>query len=150
MSRESIRHLLLVLEDTPVLLGQADEIRVEVSATVARCGGEVRILLPADSGDGVRRQVPSLARAIVRAHQWVDRMVRGDALDQRSIAKEDGLDERYVGRILLLAFLAPDITEAILNGTQPAHLSLINVAGDISFVWDQQRQIFRTARDALS
>ena len=147
MSRESIRHLLLGLEDTPVLLEQADDIRLEVSANVARCGGEVRILLPADSGDGAGCQIPSLTRALVRAHEWVDRMLCGDALDQRSIAKENGLDERYVSRILPLAFLAPDITEAILNGTQSAHLSLISIPGNVSFDWDEQRN-FLHAVDA--
>ena len=138
MSRESIRHLLLGLGDTPVLSEQADDIRLEVSANVGRCGGEVRIFLPADSRDG--RQVPSLTRAVVRARQWVERMLRGDALDQRSIAKENGLDERYVSRILPLAFLAPDITEAILNGTQSAQLSLDDFPGNISHHWEEQRQ----------
>ena len=39
---------------------------------------------------------------------------------RHSIAQLTGIEERYAGRILNCAFLAPDIVEAILEGRQPA------------------------------
>jgi site-specific DNA recombinase len=80
-----------------------------------------------------------LIRAISRAHDWVDRILRSETLNQQSIAKETGLDERYISRIIRLVFLAPDFTEAILEGKQAAHLSLDACLGHIPDDWKQQR-----------
>ncbi len=92
---------------------------IETAAQLKRCGGEVRLVLPPDSPGVQPHAVPSLIRAISRAHDWVDRILRGETVNQRSIAKQTGLDERYISRIIPLAFLAPDLTEAILEGSRP-------------------------------
>lgn len=112
---------------------------IEATAQLKRYGGEVRLILPPDSPAAKPHSVPSLIRAISRAHDWVDRILRGEIINQRSIAKETGLDERYVSRIIPLAFLAPDLTEAILEGNQAAHLSLDTCLGNIAEDWSQQR-----------
>jgi len=39
------------------------------------------------------------------------------------IAAREGLAVRYVGRVIRLAFLAPDIVESIMEGRQPASLT---------------------------
>lgn len=54
------------------------------------------------------------------------------------------MDERYLSRVLRLAFLAPDITEAILDGYQPAELGLDKVLKGVPLTWADQRQLFRT------
>lgn len=118
-----------------------DVIKLEIPTSIARCGGEVRLLLPPNAAGGKHRPVPALARAVARAHHWVDSILRGDALHQREIARKAGLNERYVSRIISLAFLAPDLTEAILNGTLGPHLSLEDFPGDISIDWREQRAI---------
>jgi site-specific DNA recombinase len=116
-----------------------DLITIEAPAQLKRCGGEVRLVLPPDFPGAKSRAVPSLIRAISRAHDWVDRILRGEAVNQRSIAKETGLDERYISRVIPLAFLAPDLTEAILEGKQAAHLSLDACLGNIPDDWNLQR-----------
>ena len=40
------------------------------------------------------------------------------------IAKREGTTQRYIAHILKLAFLAPDIMEAIIRGRIPADLTL--------------------------
>ena len=40
------------------------------------------------------------------------------------IARAEKIDRRYVGSILLLTLLAPDIVEAIMDGRQPAELGV--------------------------
>jgi site-specific DNA recombinase len=105
--------------------GAADEdiISIEAATTLKRCGGEVHLILPADSSSTARVE-PPLVRAVARAHGWVDRIVRGEVRNQRVIAAETGLHKRYVGHVIRLAFLAPDLTEAILEGRQSPQLRL--------------------------
>jgi hypothetical protein len=39
--------------------------------------------------------------------------------------------------------LAPDIVDAILNGRQPAHLTLKSLMGPFPMGWERQREFFR-------
>jgi hypothetical protein len=50
------------------------------------------------------------------------------------------LNERYISRIIPLAFLAPDITEAILEGRQPTHMTLETLRDDTPADWALQRK----------
>ena len=49
------------------------------------------------------------------------------------------INESYVGRLLRLTLLAPDIVEAILNGRQPAGLQLDGLMRPFSVGWREQR-----------
>lgn len=51
-----------------------------------------------------------------------------------------GTDRSYVGRILKLAGLAPDIVEAIVTGYEPSGLSVAKLLKDLPVVWEKQRQ----------
>jgi site-specific DNA recombinase len=117
-----------------------DIVVLSTQATVTKCRGEVRLVLAPDAGQGSPRTIPSLIKAVARAREWVDRIARGEVPHQRAIAAETGLHRRYVGRIIQMAFLAPDITEAILEGRQPPHMTLETLMGDMPADWRGQRQ----------
>jgi len=55
------------------------------------------------------------------------------------IAKAERIDASFVGRILRLALLAPDIVEMILEGKQPAHFSLKDLMVQFPVDWHDQR-----------
>jgi site-specific DNA recombinase len=120
------------------LTASEDLIILKADAKLRRCGGEVRLLL-AEAGQNRARPVLSLVRAVARAHDWMDRILRGEIPNQRALAKATGFDERYISRIIPLAFLAPDIIEAVLDGKQDPNLSLEKCVGKIPFEWSQQR-----------
>jgi hypothetical protein len=42
----------------------------------------------------------------------------------RELAAAEGIDRAYVGRVLNLTLLAPNIVETILNGRQPKAMTL--------------------------
>jgi hypothetical protein len=50
-----------------------------------------------------------------------------------------GGDRTYVGRMLHLTSLAPDIIEAILRGDEPDGLSLEKLRKNLAVRWDEQR-----------
>jgi site-specific DNA recombinase len=105
-------------------------------------GLEVRLVVPPNSAEpSLSRQSQPLVKALARAHDWRDQLIAGEVSGPRSIAKQTGLDESYVRRILGLAFLAPDIVEIILNGRQPENLTLEKLRTKLPMSWVEQRRI---------
>jgi DNA invertase Pin-like site-specific DNA recombinase len=144
LSRAALREAMLGPQDVePLAEQEADDfITLEASAQLTRRGGEMRLQLSPDAPGSKPRPDTSLVRAVARAHDWVERILRGDTANQRSIAAETGHDERYISRILPLAFLAPDLMEDILEGKQLPYLSLDIFRGRIPIDWTQQRVTF--------
>jgi hypothetical protein len=66
----------------------------------------------------------ALVLAIARAHHWSRMLERGEAQSVNELAEQQGVDPSLIGRILRLATLAPDITQAILAGQEPYGLSI--------------------------
>ena len=58
-----------------------------------------------------------------------------------AIARHAGANVGDVSRSLQLAFLAPDLGEAILDGTQPVALTAerLQRTGELPLLWDEQR-----------
>jgi site-specific DNA recombinase len=87
----------------------------------------------------------TLAKALGRAHEWFARIVRGEANGIAAIARVERLDRAYVTRMLCLAFLAPEVTKAVLEGRQPTELTakqLVSSALKIPLLWsDQSKRI---------
>jgi len=50
-----------------------------------------------------------------------------------------GVDRTYVGRVLRLISLAPDIVEAILRGEEPEGISLSKAHRNLPVQWAKQR-----------
>ncbi len=68
-------------------------------------------------------------------------MLDGEVASIRALARELDLDHRHVTRALPLAFLAPDIVAAILEGHQPVHLTArkLERSDALPIRWDDQR-----------
>jgi hypothetical protein len=86
------------------------------------------------------KPVPALIKAITRVHQWPEKIVSGEFKGRHSIAQQTGIEERYAGRILNCAFLAPDIIEAILEGRQQADLTVQKLLRALPLDWTEQRK----------
>ena len=58
------------------------------------------------------------------------------------IAQREGVGERYVRRLTRLAFLVPDIVQAIVAGNQPPELTAEALAEriDLPLFWTAQEQ----------
>jgi hypothetical protein len=65
----------------------------------------------------------------------------GASLDE--LARQEGCSRPYVSSMIKLAYLAPTITQAILDGTQPTSLTLADLMKrDVPVNWTDQRRAF--------
>jgi hypothetical protein len=55
------------------------------------------------------------------------------------LAAGEQLDRGYLGKILMLTLLAPDIVEAILDGRQPVELGVHVLREGFPVEWGEQR-----------
>jgi len=122
----------------------ANGLCIKVPATLKRCGGASKLIIGDDDYfDGQRRPDPALVKVLVRAHGWFARLASDQAGGAADIAREEGLTRSYVTRVMRLAFLAPDITEAILAGQQPPDLTAKRLvrSSRLPLAWQEQRRL---------
>ena len=115
---------------------------ITVTASLIRCSGETRIAAPSDDWPNARRDAP-LIKLIVRAHQAREAFDDPGNNSIEAAASSMGLSAQYFCRLLRLAYLAPDITAAILDGRQPAHLNRQFLAriNSLPIDWAGQREM---------
>ncbi|MDP2619263.1 MAG: recombinase family protein [Hyphomicrobiales bacterium] len=88
---------------------------------------------------------PKLIAAVAQAHHWFTALRSSAVASVRDLAERDRVDRGEVSRILRLAFLAPDIVEAILDGRLPVELTLARLTriADLPVSWAEQRLALR-------
>ena len=86
-------------------------------------GGSEGSCRPGDQPPAAGPSRPTLIKAIARGRAWFEELAAGRAQSLRELAKRDGITRRYVRRLVDLAFLSPDLAEAILQGRQPVELT---------------------------
>lgn len=126
-----------------------DLISLSIEAKRKRFGGEVHLVVPPNSSVSVVHPKPSLIKAIARAQGWYEKVVHGNALDMRSLARQAGLTERYVGKVFGCALLAPDIIESILEGRQPHDLNFEKLCKHVPLSWAEQRVQFGFPQESI-
>ncbi|MFZ2102490.1 MAG: hypothetical protein WAU86_18190 [Oricola sp.] len=115
---------------------------IELPIALRRRGVERRIIVNGDGGSPSSNPDPVLVGLIAKAHGYLNRLTRGEDISASDLAAEEKLDGSDLSRILRLAFLAPDITGAILDGTQPVELTAtwLMRLGEIPYRWGDQRK----------
>src|SRR5260370_27947942 len=93
-------------------------ITVRVPLTIRRQPGRKTILSP--SGAPADPQIctradPAMLKALARGFRWKRQLEDGRRCSISEIAKAERIGRGYIGSILRLSLLAPDIIEAILG-----------------------------------
>jgi DNA invertase Pin-like site-specific DNA recombinase len=140
----TLRRAALMSDAKPATDQNDAAIQLLVPLQLRRRGVEIKLVIP---GEAHRTQParpdPALIKAVARGHLWFEDLVTGKAASLREIAEQEGITEGYVGRLIRLAFLAPCMVEAILEGTQPVDLTAARLTGRISLPlnWTEQHQL---------
>jgi site-specific DNA recombinase len=111
-----------------------------IAARLKRTGIEMRMVI--EDGSEPANVDPGL-RLLLRAHAIRDRLLEEPSLPVKEIAAEEGVSSSYVTRLLRLAFLAPDIVTAILNGRHPPQLTANRLMDDtrLPLGWTAQHEL---------
>ena len=86
---------------------------------------------------------PNLAmiKALVKARRWWSDLKHGD-IDINQLAIRDGVNGSYITRVLRLAFLAPDVVDAILIGKLLPEVTVLTLTATdaVQQGWAEQRR----------
>ena len=121
----------------------SETITVHVPMTFRRRGG--RKLIVAPDGSAMPTVVPRsrtdnvLVKAIARAFRWQKLLDAGTYCTIKEIATKEKVDASYVGDVLRLTLLAPDIIEMILDGRQAPGLQFEQLRKSFPLEWKIQR-----------
>lgn len=124
-----------------------DTIRVVIPLTIRKKNGRPKILPPADhTPTETRAQDAHVLRAIARAWNWRRRIERGEASTIADIATAEKVTDRFVSRMMRLAYLAPEVLEKLLIHRIPPALSLNDLIAVAEMPWAEQMEaVFGTA-----
>jgi hypothetical protein len=111
-----------------------------------RRGGRKRIVAP-DGSELVptSKSQPdgALVKALARAYRWQRLLDDGVSASVSDVGDAENISKSYIGRILRLALLAPDIVEAILAGGTDQSLILERLERSLPAIWQEQRHLIR-------
>jgi DNA invertase Pin-like site-specific DNA recombinase len=97
-------------------------------------------------GDGpqtIAEPNQALIMLIAQAQYWLERLTTGTVPSIIDLAEEQGVDKNKISRALRFAYLAPDITQAILEGHHPVELTADRMRRlpDLPMNWQKQRDL---------
>ena len=124
-------------------MSEAASITVRVPLAIRRRPGRKTVVTPAREGSEAvlpARADPALVKALARAFRYHRLLDESCYASISEMAKAEKIERGYLGSLLRLTLLAPDIVEAILHGRQPAALGLQGLLGAVPADWSGQRQ----------
>ncbi|HJZ18129.1 MAG TPA: LacI family transcriptional regulator, partial [Stellaceae bacterium] len=81
----------------------------------------------------------TLVASIARGRRWLDELIAEERATTDSIAKREGCSVRKVTMTISLAFLAPDLVKAAIDGRLPHGMGVARLA-DLPAEWSRQHQ----------
>ena len=129
----------------PEVERDGENLVIRIPMELKRRRGRKEIIVP-EGLPGMRQsksctQEP-LITALARAFHWQELIDSGRYASVTELAEALGVDRSYVGRIVRLTLLAPDIVEAIVEGREPSGLSLERLVKGRPMLWSEQRERF--------
>ena len=85
-----------------------------------------------------------LVASIARGRRWLDELIADPTANTESIAGREGCSVRKVNMTISLAFLAPDLVKAAIDGRLPHGMGGARLC-DLPAEWSRQRQMLGLA-----
>ncbi len=84
-----------------------------------------------------------MIKLLLRARRFSATLAESDNVPFAALAQREGISRSYFTRVARLGYLAPDITQAILDGPQPLDLTAEKLLehSRLPLVWHDQRTV---------
>ena len=116
-----------------------ETVTIHVPFRIVKRGGRKEMQMP--DGAALPRSTDStLVKALARAFRWKRMLESGEFATIGELAEREGIAVSYLTRVLRLTLLAPDIVEAILDGTQEPERTLSQLLETLPTDWQSQRR----------
>ena len=113
-------------------------IKLTSQVRLTRTGLAVRLIHTNGRAATAGTPDPALVNLLVLARRWWARLSTGET-DIATLARTEEVNDSWVTRVVRLNFLAPQIVDAILEGTQPAALNATAlVSAELPLDWNLQ------------
>jgi len=141
LSTEHLTKALRLIGATP------SEATIELTSSVRLTKTGLAMRLVHDNGRAATAGTPdpNLVSLLALAHRWSVALATGQ-INMATIARTEKVSDSWVSRVMRLSFLAPQIVDAILDGTQPARLTASTIVGiELPLDWNQQVELLLSA-----
>jgi len=116
---------------------------VSVPIRLRRTGREITMLIAGTNPFATAKPDARLVKLLIKARRFNAALVVRDDEPFAALAKRQGVSPSYFTRLVRLSYLAPDITEAILDGRQPPDLTADKLLAHsrLPLGWPEQRTV---------
>jgi len=112
---------------------------VHVPFRLVKRGGRKEMVMPVCATPSGNSVDGTVLKALARAFRWKRMLETGEFTTIAELAAREGIAPTYMSRVLRLTLLAPDIIEAILDGTQAPEVTLARALEPFPAEWSHQR-----------
>ncbi len=123
----------------------AEPLTTDIPMTFRLRGGKTAMILPDGTRAVQQREATidnTMVKVVARGFRWHKLLYEGTYATIEDMAEAEKINPSYVSRVMRLAYLSPVIVEAILEGKQPAHLTMKDLLGPFPVDWGEQEAHF--------
>ncbi len=123
----------------------ATSITVRVPLKIRRRPGRKTVVMPVAGEAGAAavptRADPALVKALARAFRYQRLLDEGRYSSITEMASAERIERGYLGSLLRLTLLAPNLVEAIVDGRQPGGVALPRLLKPFPTTWAEQHAL---------
>ena len=135
---------LLDVAATPLPSATDDEIQIlSIPVRPRRSGREIKLRIDGTDPFATAKPDARLVKLLIKACRFKAALLSDDAVSFAALAKRGGVSPSYFTRVVRLSHLAPDLTQAILDGRQPRDLTADKLLAHsrLPLAWHEQRTV---------
>lgn len=123
--------------DTPI----PDTMTIHVPFRVVKRGGRKEMVLPEGAAQAPKPD-NTLVKALARAFRWKRMLESGEFASISELAEKEGIAFTYMARLMRLSLLSPELVDAVMDGHQPANITLANLMDPFPADWKEQHRLW--------